>query len=219
MITRLGVQGMREGTKSEMLSFLKEVAMAKNLTGQNVRGWVMEEYGKLQVINITTVKSTLSWIVTLNSKLCHAGILMMHRQTLNHMACKGVETLLPTQPPPKEHPKLPTSISAGPTPDPVLPSPEMGQCLACDGIGLVGSFCDTCNNIGLSYVVKEDSNESIKDGLEELDDLNRFEPEGGQSSCTATASPWASCCPLCQLRGSNSWPPEQWTTQKRSPEV
>jgi hypothetical protein len=75
LMARLGVQDMRDGTKSEVFSFLMAVAIAKNLTGQDIA------HAKLQVIDITTVKATVSWIYTLNSELHLNRLQTMHRQT------------------------------------------------------------------------------------------------------------------------------------------
>jgi hypothetical protein len=62
-----------------MLSFLTSVASAKNLTGQDMRTWVSQVHAKLQVLKITTVKATVSWIYTLNAELRLNGLQTMLR--------------------------------------------------------------------------------------------------------------------------------------------
>jgi hypothetical protein len=165
LIVRVGVEDMRDGTANEMFPFLSAVAAAKNLTGQNIRTWVSQVHAKLQVLDITTVKATVSWIYTLNSELRHAGLNPMHRQTLDLMARIGVETL--------QSPELLSSnnrVTAAPTPEaapsgpepklaPPDTAPKMGQCLACDGLGPVQTLCITCIDGGLSY---EPTGESIE---------------------------------------------------------
>jgi hypothetical protein len=94
LMARIGVQDMRDGTETEMLSFLTSVASAKNLTGQDMRTWVSQVHAKLQVIQITTVKATVSWTCMLNSELRLNGLQTMHPQTLDLMARNGVALLL-----------------------------------------------------------------------------------------------------------------------------
>jgi hypothetical protein len=66
LIVRLGAKDMQDGTENEMVSYLQAVAAAKNLTGHDVRTWASEVRAKLQVLDIVTIKATVSWIVTLN---------------------------------------------------------------------------------------------------------------------------------------------------------
>jgi hypothetical protein len=159
LIVRLGVEDMRDGTEREMFSYLHAVATAKNLTGRDVRTWAMEVHAKLQVLDIATIKSTVSWIVTLNHELRQAGLSTMHRQTLDLMARKGVEVLL------QSAPEEPSNIAAGPMPAPVastslapeLPSSsnpvvaaemDSGKCSECNGPGALGEPCPDCEEDG-----------------------------------------------------------------------
>jgi hypothetical protein len=200
LMVRLGVESMRDGTENEMFSYLQAVATAKNLIGQEVRTWVMEVHAKLQVLDIVTVKSTVSWIVTLNHELRHAGLSAMHRQTLDLMARIGIQVLSAPEARP-ERPSSNNQVIAGPVLELVSTSPEMGQCLACDGTGLVGTLCVSCDNSGLSYVPREDSNKSNEDESEESDDPNEFEPDGGQCSECNGPGTIGESCPDCAEDG------------------
>ena len=202
LIARLGVEEMRDGGESEMLSFLTEVATAKNLTGQNVRVWVMKVYGKLQVLDITTVKATISWIVTLNSELSQAGLSTLHRQTLDLMARKGVAILLRTQSAPEEHPEHSASSRnhqavSDSTLELASLSPEMGQGLAGKDSG---PPVQTLRNTGAdASELTYESNDSV--GSEESDDPNEFEPDGGHCSECGKPGTIGESCPNCERDG------------------
>jgi hypothetical protein len=52
-----------------MIIFLQVVATGKNITGQDMAGWVPKVHAKLHGIGITTIKETVSGTVTLNQEL------------------------------------------------------------------------------------------------------------------------------------------------------
>ncbi len=155
---------MRDRTKSEMFSFLTSVTSAKNLTGQDMRTWVLEVHTKLQVLEITTVKATVSWIYTLNAELRLNGLQTMHRQTLDLMARNGVALLLQEPPEP-----LPSSNLIVEGPGVELPpesssesgeesdysnsfEPDGGHCSECNGPGTIGESCPNCEAEGGVYL-------------------------------------------------------------------
>jgi hypothetical protein len=149
-----------------MNTFLQAVAVARNITGQDIASWVTKVQGKLHSVGITTVKEAVSRIVMLNHDLRAAKLSVMHRQTIDLMAKKGVKTLLPLSVMPKQSSLLDPDLLASsdvpvtstvPPPGNVL---EMGQCLACDGFGPLQTLCSTCTDGGLSYKRIKSSNKS-----------------------------------------------------------
>jgi hypothetical protein len=164
VIVQLGVEDMQDGTESKMVSYLQAVAAAKNLSGRDVRTWAMEVHTKLQVLDIVTIKLTVSWIVTLNHELCHVGLSMMHHQTLDLMAQMGIQVLL--QSAPEEHPERSSSSN---------------QVLA----------------------GQEDSNELSENQLEESDDPNEFESDGGHcTNCNGPGTIQESCLTVKKMAES-----------------
>jgi hypothetical protein len=166
LIVRLGAEDMRDGTENEMVSYLQAVASAKNLIGHDVRTWASEVRGKLQVLDIVTIKDTVSWIVTLNDELRLAGLSTMHRQTLDHMARIGVRILLenpsearPDRPPSsapileaQEDSNESIETQSEDSYDPNEFEPDCGECTNCNGPGTIGDSCPDCEEDGGVYL-------------------------------------------------------------------
>ena len=104
---------------------------------------------------------------------------MMHYLTLDLLARKGVEALLPS---PSKKVTPPMAPAPNDTPSsaaaPFLPrddesaeslSGELGQCLACDDIGALGTHCVHCEDSGMIYDRVESANDSVSFDADEGD--------------------------------------------------
>lgn len=180
----------------EMSVFLRSVAEAKGIVGPSVDIWAATVRSKLERVEIITVRSLVSEIVMLNRLLHRSGAPMMHFQTLDLLARKGVEALLrpmtpTTDPPAVSDPTVASATlaasTAGPPPHDGDASstdePKMGQCLACDGTGLLWTHCTNCEDSGMVYSEGPD------------DDSKDFDHEAETGTC-----------PNCQQTGTVGHP-------------
>jgi hypothetical protein len=159
----------------DLTLFLQAIAGDKNLTGKDVLSWAEKVRSKLQSIGITTVLEMLSRSPTLNRELRAAGLSSMHRQTIELMTQKGASIIF-NPPVTQAEPTVVTAILPNPTVSagaagPPPPSRLMGQCLACDGFGMVQTLCVTCKESGLAY-------ESIEGEEGACPDCNASGPPG-----------------------------------------
>jgi hypothetical protein len=142
------------------------------MVGPGVDIWAQAVRMKLRDLSITTVRQTVSEIVVLNCKLHHRGVPMMHFQTLDLMAQKGVKILLrppnPVPDPPTDHNSSPpTAPNIAPTTVPLCcNTPEVGQvgqCMACNKAGPLWTLCTNCEDSGMVYVLAEAPDDSNED--------------------------------------------------------
>jgi hypothetical protein len=81
-----------------MRDFLQAVASSCNITRDKVEIWVAKVRAKLHQIYLDNVQEAVSLILMVNPKLCRAGFSMMHQETVNFMALKGIEILMIRRP-------------------------------------------------------------------------------------------------------------------------
>jgi hypothetical protein len=158
LMAQEGAKEMRNGSDNEMIALLQAVATAKNITGQDVMSWVTRVHNKLRSVGINTVKDTVSGSMGLNKKLHKAGFQMMHCQTLDLLAKKGINII--TAPPPpsvkdKVVPLKPLSSNGV-----VFASDDAqdGRCPECNNLGPPGLPCTTnqCSEEGIMYLFHRD---------------------------------------------------------------